>query len=266
MGTESTDLTSAHWIAVDAGATRIRVAPVQFMGMPRLLNGILKRDFRSDQGPERVAQAMELIREVARQQDWNPPYCLALAWAGAPTPDGRGIEQARYGPAIPDLVERLTRGLPIANRPVLQSDARAALQGGVLRLRCRSAYALISGSGLGEAYYSEGLCWSRQQFRQRFGSAAEFVWQDRDAESWLRTADWSGLDHPDPKHLQVLEALVAHRCSLEKPERILLGGHFLRWFEEGRIPPRLGGIPVTYLEPDWALEGCCWLEMAPPRA
>ena len=266
MGTESIELTGTHWIAVDAGATRIRVAPVQFLGMPRLLGGVLRRDFRSVDGPDRVSQAIELIHEAARLQDWSPPFSLALAWAGAPTPDGKGIERARYGPVIPDLVARLKRGLRLANDPCLQSDSRAALQGGVLRLRCRSAYALVSGSGLGEAYYTYGHCWSRDEFRNRFGSAAEFEWQGRDAEAWLRAADWSSLPHPNPEHFQVLEALVEHRCREERPQQVLLGGHFQRWFQEGWMPQSLGGIPVAYLEPDWALEGCCWLEMAPPPA
>ena len=149
MGVESTELEPQYWLAIDAGATRIRVAPICFSGTARLCGPVAVENFDSSLGPSRVAQAASLIRSVAERAGWAPPFRLGLAWAGAPSTDGLGTVAARYGPAIPDLVERLGTLVPLQGRPCLHSDARAALEGAAVQFSFGSAYALISGSGPG---------------------------------------------------------------------------------------------------------------------
>lgn len=238
MGAQSTQLEFPQWLALDAGATRIRVAPVvvspeglELAGQP------LIQSFSSASGPGRVAQAASLLQVVADQQGWTGPFRVALAWAGAPTSDGRGIQAARYGPVIPSLVAELGRLFPLAHEPRVHSDARAALEGAMLGQDGRSAYAALSGSGLGEAFFEQGMSWPRESFLEHFGAASQWDWQGRDAESWLRAESW----RPDPGrpldsiYLEALLALLQHRRVSRAFDLVFLGGHFLEWLSRGWI-------------------------------
>lgn len=257
MGVEPADL-KPRWLAVDAGATRIRVAPVCVGSGPVLGGEVEQAEFSSPEGPARVEQAAHLLQRVAHRQGWDSPYQVALAWAGAPTSDGHGIAYARYGPSIPDLVERLREYVPLAHAPCLQSDARAALEGAVLEFGLESAYALISGSGLGEAYYSRGQSWTREEFQDKLGRAADWMHEGRDGESWLRAEAWR--DSPDGMPFrEVLRALLAHRRKQIQPQAVLLDGHFSKWFERGWVPTM--DFPILAIPPHSALPGCVQMEL-----
>lgn len=258
MGVESTELEPQNWLAVDAGATRIRVAPILFSGRPRLAGPIASANFETTEAPSRVEQAAALIGSVAEQAGWAGPFRLGLAWAGAPTPDGRGTRSARYGPAIPDLVERLAILLPLNHLPSLHSDARAALEGAAVEQTFASAYALISGSGLGEAYYSEGRSWTREEFQSRLGRAGDWQFQGQDGENWLRAEAWRHTEPP----LAALSALIEHRLARVQPQVLVFGGHFREWFERGWLD--LGqswwGRPLLQLGPEAPLLGSVQME------
>ena len=238
------------WLAIDAGGTRLRVARV---GAERaaVVGEVWSQPF-PDQA-DRVEFALAALRAVA------PPgsFRLALAWAGAPTPDGEGIAWARYGPPLPDLVKRLHSALPLANRPQVMSDARAALQGACRMLEVTEAYGLTSGTGLGEAWCSGGKVWSREQFVERLGRAAELEFAGVDAETALRASAW----HQNPQGLsrarRVLAELVALRCRQvdPPPQAVLLGGHFPpSWQAEP------GAVPFMPMPQDCALVGAVVLE------
>jgi len=257
MGTQSTDL-NLQWLAVDAGATRIRVAPVLFSDSPSVAGGTQEALFETPSGPGRVEQAARLVRCVADQLGWRPPYRLALAWAGAPTPDQRGTQSARYGPAIPDLVQRLAGLLPLKHLPCLHSDARAALEGAALQYRFGSAYGLTSGSGLGEAYFENGATWSREKFQDRLGRASQWIYQGQDGESWLRADSWR--DQPLEPFQQALRCLVKERLKSVQPEVIALGGHFRQWFQQGWLDPGWWSRPIIPLTTEHALLGSVHME------
>jgi len=197
----------------------------------------LIQSFSSASGPGRVAQAASLLQVVAQQQGWTGPFRVALAWAGAPTADGRGIQAARYGPVIPSLVAELGSLFPLAHEPVVHSDSRAALEGAMLGQAGLSAYAALSGSGLGEAFFDQGMSWPREDFIEHFGAASQWDWQGKDAESWLRAASWrpAAGDDPDPSYVQALLALLKHRRSTRPFDVVFLGGHFLEWLSRGWI-------------------------------
>lgn len=262
MGVESTKLEPQYWLAIDAGATRIRVAPICFSGTARLCGPVAVENFDSSLGPSRVAQAAQLIRSVAEKAGWTPPFRIGLAWAGAPSPDGLGTVAARYGPAIPDLVERLASLVPLDGTPCLHSDARAALEGAAVQFEFSSAYALISGSGLGEAYFEEGRSWTREELQNRIGRAANWEFKGKDAEAWLRAGAWR---NERPRAFQdALYALLEHRLATVRPEVLALGGHFSEWFERGWISAEevqeRWGMRLICLEAEAALLGCVQLE------
>ena len=262
MGAESTELDPQPWLAIDAGATRIRVAPILFSGHARLVGPVMQAEFDSPLGPSRVELAAQMVLSVAAAAGWAAPYRLGLAWAGAPDAEAQGTVAARYGPAIPDLVERLSQLLPLDRVPCLHSDARAALEGGILGREFSSAYALISGSGLGEAYYEEGDSWSREQFQSRLGRACDWTYAGLDGESWLRAEAWR-FASPEP-HVAALRALVESRLEIVQPEVIALGGRFREWFQRGWISSELAcqwwSRPALCLEPELALLGCVQME------
>lgn len=262
MGVESTKLEPQYWLAVDAGATRIRVAPVCVSGGMRLCGPVAVENFDSSSGPSRVAQAAQLIRSVAEAAGWTPPFRIGLAWAGAPSPDGLGTIAARYGPAIPDLVERLGTLVPLQDTPCLHSDARAALEGAAIQFEFSSAYALISGSGLGEAYYEQGRSWTREELQTRIGRAANWEFKGKDAEAWLRAGAWR-TERPRA-YQEALWALVERRLEVVRPEVLALGGHFGEWFERGWIAAEevqeRWGLRLLRLEAEAALLGCVQLE------
>lgn len=263
MGSESNELEPQHcWLAIDAGATRIRVAPICFSGRAQLCGPVAVENFDSSSGPSRVAQAARLIRTVAEAAGWSPPFRLGLAWAGAPGVDGLGTVAARYGPAIPDLVPRLAALVPLQNTPCLHSDARAALEGLAVLEDFSSAYALISGSGLGEAYFEEGRSWGREQFQERLGRASTWEYRGRDGEAWLRAGAWR-TERPGP-YLEALRALVERRLEVVKPEVLALGGHFGEWFERGWVSSEdvqeRWGLRLLRLESEAALLGCVQME------
>ena len=262
MGVESTELEPQFWLAIDAGATRIRVAPVCFSGRARLCGPVAVENFDSAQGPSRVAQAASLIRMVAERAGWTPPFRVGLAWAGAPSADGLGTVAARYGPAIPDLVERLGALVPLQGTPCLHSDARAALEGAAVLYDFSSAYALISGSGLGEAYFDNGRSWTREEFSLRLGRASTWEFRGKDGEAWLRAGAWRT---ERPRIFQeALWALVSHRLEEVRPEVLALGGHFGEWFERGWVTAEeveeRWGLRLLRLEAEAALLGCVQLE------
>ena len=262
MGVESTKLEPQYWLAIDAGATRIRVAPICFSGTARLCGPVAVENFDSSQGPSRVAQAASLIRSVAERAGWAPPFRLGLAWAGAPSADGLGTVAARYGPAIPDLVARLSALVPLQGTPCLHSDARAALEGAAVQFSFDSAYALISGSGLGEAYYDQGRSWTREEFQVKLGRASTWEYKGKDGEAWLRAGAWR-TERPRPFQ-EALRALVSRRLEVVKPEVLALGGHFGQWFERGWISAvevqERWGLRLLRLEAEAALLGCVQLE------
>lgn len=260
MGVESTQL---NWLAVDAGATRIRVAAIEAAASCQRLGTVWRADFPPE--GNRVDVALEGLRVVAERHHWAPPYQVAIAWAGVANAEGSGIVRARFGPEIPDLVEQIAGGLPLAHTPRLQSDARAALQGSVEAIECKSAYGLTSGTGLGEAWCRDGLCWTRDEFLAHFPPAAEWHWRGKDAESWLRADSWrDARDWPDA--LEALRALVESRLQKMKnpPEAVLLGGHFATWFTRGWIAPRSGvdwwNVPLAQMPDHSALAGVVRLE------
>jgi hypothetical protein len=260
VGAESTLL---NWLAVDAGATRIRVAAIEAGASCQRLGTVWQADFSPERN--RVDLAVEGLRIVAERHRWKPPYQVALAWAGAPNPDGTGIVHARFGPAIPDLVDRLSAAVPLAHAPRLQSDARAALQGSLEAAGCRSAYGLTSGTGLGEAWASAGLCWSREEFLSHFSPASAWQWHGKDGESWLRADAWQEAS-AWPQALAALRALVEERLrhARQRPEVVLLGGHFATWFTRGWIAPRSGvdwwNVPLAQMPDHCALGGVVRLE------
>jgi hypothetical protein len=258
MGVESTELEPQYWLAIDAGATRIRVAPICFSGKAQLCGPVAVENFDSSQGPSRVAQAARLIRAVGEAAGWTPPFRLGLAWAGAPSADGRGTVAARYGPAIPDLVQRLAALVPLEGMPCLHSDARAALEGAALVHQFSSAYALISGSGLGEAYFERGRSWTREEMQENLGRAANWEFRGRDGESWLRASAWRN-QRPRP-YQEALQALVSHRLQRIQPEVLALGGHFGEWFERGWVHGEMFQPRLLRLEPETALLGCVQME------
>ena len=262
MGVESTELEPQSWLAIDAGATRIRVAPILFCGRARLAGPVQQAHFDSPHGPARVALAAQMVRSVAAAAGWAAPFRVGLAWAGAPGPDGMGTVAARYGPAIPDLVVRLSALLPLSNAPCLHSDASAALEGAASVHQFASAYALISGSGLGEAYFENGSSWTRQHFQSRLGRACEFEYEGQDGESWLRAEAWR--NQPPEPALAAMRALVQSRLEKVQPEVVALGGHFREWFMRGWISAELSqswwSRPTFYLEPELALLGCVQME------
>ncbi len=262
MGVESTELEPQFWLAIDAGATRIRVAPICFSGTARFCGPVAVENFDSSLGPSRVAQAASLIRSVAEGAGWAPPFRLGLAWAGAPSADGQGTIAARYGPAIPDLVARLGALVPLQGSPCLHSDACAALEGAAVQVPFDSAYALISGSGLGEAYFEKGRSWTREEFQTRLGRASTWEFHGKDAEAWLRAGAWRT---ERPRVFQeVLRALVARRLQTVRPEVLALGGHFGEWFERGWITSEEArerwGLRLLRLDAEAALLGCVQLE------
>lgn len=252
MGADSTELTSC-WFALDAGATNLRVAVLR---QEQILSPVWKQPFGE---ADRVEHALRGIREMAVVHEVEPPYALAIAWAGAPNSDGTGIERARYGPPLPDLVQRLRTELPLSHDPRIHSDARAAVQGGVHD--SISAYGLISGTGLGEAWISEGQCWTRDQFLSVFGPASQWMWEGLDGEAWLRASSW--WDSPEPPRA-ALEHLVEHRLQRapEAPQVLLFGGHFSEWSRRGWLPTHLFGIPVRLLDDLSPLRGVVRLEKA----
>lgn len=262
MGAESTELEPQNWLAIDAGATRIRVAPICFSGTARLCGPVAVENFDSSQGPSRVAQAARLIRRVGEAAGWTPPFRVGLAWAGAPSADGLGTVAARYGPAIPDLVHRLSELVPLQGLPCLHSDARAALEGAALVHQFSSAYALIAGSGLGEAYFENGRSWSRDELQARLGRAANWEYKGRDGEAWLRAAAWRN-ERPRPFQ-EALLALVAQRLQVVRPEVLALGGHFGQWFDWGWVDADIMrekfGLRLLRLDPEEALLGCVQME------
>jgi hypothetical protein len=262
MGVESTELDPDRWLAVDAGATRIRVAPIVFSGQAQRIGPVQQSVFDSLQGASRVALAARLVQSVAESAGWKAPYRLGIAWAGAPGPEGKGTVAARYGPAIPDLIDQLSALLPLGNAPSLHSDARAALEGAALMHGFSSAYALISGSGLGEAYLENGHSWSREQFQSRLGRACDWLFSGLDGETWLRAESWR--HQPPQQPVAALRALLDHRLEQVQPQVVALGGHFRDWFERGWISVELAQLwwsrPALYIEPELALLGCVQME------
>lgn len=266
MGCQSVELDNPRWLALDAGGTRIRVAPV--VVSPAGLSLVappLVEEFRGADGPGRVAQAAEMLARVARQQAWEGPHQVALAWAGAPTADGFGIERARYGPAIPHLVRELAATLKLAHAPCIHSDSRAALEG-AMQGQSGTAYAVLSGSGLGEAFWERDRCLEREEFRGFFGSVADWRWRGEDGESWLRASRWWPLagEAPAPVFGEALRALVEFRFRQIGFERLFLGGHFVQWLERNWIGPAdfpfLAASGVQPLPSELALLGSVCLE------
>lgn len=219
-------------------------------------------NFDSSQGAARVAQAARMICRVGEAAGWTPPFRVGLAWAGAPSADGLGTVAARYGPAIPDLVHRLSELVPLQGLPCLHSDARAALEGAALVHQFSSAYALIAGSGLGEAYFENGRSWSREELQARLGRAANWEYKGRDGEAWLRAAAWRN-ERPRPFQ-EALLALVAQRLQVVRPEVLALGGHFGQWFEWGWVDADMirekFGLRLLRLNSEQALLGCVQME------
>jgi hypothetical protein len=226
---------------------------------------VVRQDFHESSAQGRTNQAAQLLQGLAGREQLAAPYRVALAWAGVPSPDGRGIAHSRFGPTIDDLVSSLQSLLPIANQPRIHSDARAALEGcaGPLADSGRH-YALISGTGLGEAYFCQGRTWEREELLH-FGRAAEFVFRGRDVESWLRAQSWRDQSERFA-YLEVLGRLLVKRREQFDFSTLWLGGHFQQWFEPGslEVTEYLGSffpeLKVLPMPSDCALWGVARLE------
>ena len=254
----------SHFVGVDAGATHVRAQAFAFSGGRLQSAGPVHkaafptfqavpvvdrtgRDLEDSRwldtvegraGVVRTALAAELIGQSAHGL---PRVAVAVAWPGLKCDQGDSIVYAVNGPRILRLRQGLEQALLqaglslVAPLPPLQSDGdmagwgeEAAPEGAFAGVA--SAYLLVAGTGLAEAFKVEGRMVSRRHFLEM---AAPYAMHptglEGDFEKYLAASAWGqggfgGLERQD--RLALLRDFLTLRREQTGCDGIVLGGRF----------------------------------------